>query len=602
MRKSLGWKLNGILLLVSLVGLIVVALLSRDYSVSVFRNYLLDNSEKAFRARALEYYQRNGSWEGVADYFPPMPEKGRYRRPPPMTSMPAAGFPPPPPSYRALPAQLQQHQFIPQPPPPAPQLQQIFIPLHLQGDNLSEEQRAELASWQEEYQQQIEAQIRSYRDALEEHERNEAARLAAYTASLEDYAAQRIRQQRTGQEVWLEGAENFLQDIKENPQQALGHQNAFDFVRYHPAPYLLVSNEGVVLVAAGSYELGQQLRNIDLMGAEPLLLEDEQIASVIFAHTYLPLRHDIANFESRLDMAYIISIAIALLVAGIIGMLFTRSLVRPLRAMTEATRKLLAGEYQQVPVKRRDELGQLATSFNQMMAGLELAERNRQQMSADIAHELRTPLTGLAWHLEAFQAGALEPSSDNIALMQGQVQHLQHLVEDLRVLSLADAGKFSINSEMHDPNALLAEIVRQYQPLAQDKKVDLQLDSPPLEPLPLDYARMMQVMHNALSNALHFTLEGGKITLKAQEHGDKLELAISDTGVGIPAEKLPHVFERFYQGDSARQQEAESSSGLGLAIVKTIVEAHGGEVAIVSEVGKGTTLSLNLPRHASPKA
>lgn len=508
-QRSLYLKLTLLLLVVSVLGLLIVSMLSRGLTVRVFENTLLRESRQEFEATLREYYQAQGSWDNAVHDFvlrppaPPLlppsslpnarrernPNRPRLPQQPPSrltpTVSPLGAEPPPPPSD----------------PPPLP------------SDPPPEDETPPLRPFN---------------------------------------------------------------------------------------PFALANQEGRIVIPAGRWHLGDRPHRRDLARGDAFTIKGEQVGTILLSTDRRAFRENLGAFRQAVSRNLLISGALALLIALSVGMLFARSLVRPLRQMSAATRKLIAGEYQQVPVDSKDELGQLAENFNQMMAGLELAEKNRQQMTADIAHELRTPLTGLAWHLEAFQAGALEANPEDFALMQGQVQHLQHLVEDLRVLSLADAGKFSINSEMHDPNSLLAEIVRHYQPLAEDKNISLKLDNPPtLAALPLDYARMMQVMHNLLSNALRFTPEGGSVTITARERKDRLELAVSDTGKGIPADTLPHIFERFYQGDSARQQQAESSSGLGLAIVKAIVEAHRGEVAIVSALGQGTTVTVSL-LHASP--
>jgi len=250
---------------------------------------------------------------------------------------------------------------------------------------------------------------------------------------------------------------------------------------------------------------------------------------------------------------------------------------------------------QSVPVRSQDELGQLAESFNQMSSDLSRATRLRRQMTADIAHDLRTPLTVITGYIEALRDGDLQPSSARFDAMHDEAQHLKRLVQDLRTLSLADAGELSLNCQPVSVPELLDRVATAHRHQAEQQQINIEvLPADALPDLEVDFDRMVQVLGNLVSNALRYTPEGGKIILSAQEQSNAVLLQVQDTGNGIPPAELPHIFNRFYRADKSRQQN-EGESGLGLAIARAIVQAHGGSISAESEVGQGTTFQILLP-------
>ncbi len=301
-------------------------------------------------------------------------------------------------------------------------------------------------------------------------------------------------------------------------------------------------------------------------------------------------------FLSNVTIATITSAVIAGLIALVLGLFLARTLTQPIRALTAATHAMAAGNLgQQVDVHSRDEIGELAASFNQMSRDLAQASQQRKQMTADIAHDLRTPLSVLRGYTEGLRAGSLDGSPDLYAIMHEEVIHLQHLVEDLRTLSLADAGELPLHRRSVDPRALLERTGLAYVMQAEAKGVTLRIDAPDnLPSVNVDPERMTQVLNNLVANALRYT-DAGDVVLAATAVNETVQLQVSDTGVGIPAEELPYIFNRFYRADKARQRVPDSTSGLGLAIAKAIVLAHGGEVTAVSALGQGTTFIITLP-------
>ncbi|MFN8474938.1 MAG: ATP-binding protein [Anaerolineae bacterium] len=302
------------------------------------------------------------------------------------------------------------------------------------------------------------------------------------------------------------------------------------------------------------------------------------------------------QFLQRVTWASAISAIIAALMALALGILLARSLTRPIRELTAATKVMASGKFdQRVAVRSRDEIGQLAESFNQMSADLERASQTRKQMTADLAHDLRTPLSILRGYTEGLQDGRIEGSAALYAVMHGEVEHLQRLVEDLRLLSLADAGELRLNRRAVDPRALLERTGLAYMVQAQQQGLELRVEAPDdLPSIYVDTDRMTQVLNNLVSNALRHTSHG-QVTLSAAAQGGRVQLRVSDTGSGIEPDDLPFVFDRLYRVDKARQRTDDTSSGLGLAIAKAIVEAHDGTISVESVRGQGTTFTMILP-------
>ncbi len=277
----------------------------------------------------------------------------------------------------------------------------------------------------------------------------------------------------------------------------------------------------------------------------------------------------------------------AVVAALLVGAVLSRGLTQPIRALTAATQRMAEGELgTQVAVSgRRDEIGRLATSFNKMSADLAQSSQKRQQMTADIAHDLRTPLTILRGYMEGIRDGTVENSPQVIDIMYEEVTHLEHLVNDLRTLSLADAGQLPLDKQPIHPRSLLERTGLAYIMQAEQKGLALRIEADNALPeIHVDVERMTQVLNNLVSNALRFT-EQGEIVLSAKLQDGTMLLRVRDTGQGISADALPHIFDRFYRVDQSRQRDTTgvASSGLGLAIIEAIVKAHGGDVSVMSE-------------------
>ncbi len=303
-------------------------------------------------------------------------------------------------------------------------------------------------------------------------------------------------------------------------------------------------------------------------------------------------------FMEQVQQAAWRSAALALLLALLGGFLMAYAFARPVRRLTQALTRVARGHLglQVEPPDWSAELSQLTEAFNHMSAALARAEYLRKQMTADLAHDLRTPISVIMGYAEALKEGLIEPDEEVFETLYRETHYLQRLVDDLRLLSLHDAGRLSLNRQRVDVRDLLRQVVQGFEPQARARAITLRLEVPS-EPLPafLDPDRIRRVLDNLMSNALRHTPEKGRITLKAQRDDGFVVLEVADTGEGIPPEHLPYVFERFYRVDKARTRDGRSS-GLGLAIVKALVEAHGGRVAVESQVGRGTRFRLWLPQ------
>jgi signal transduction histidine kinase len=353
----------------------------------------------------------------------------------------------------------------------------------------------------------------------------------------------------------------------------------------------------VILPLLPDFRRGMRVPQHVIDKGEPVEVDGKIVGTILSPPQPVNLNPEEQAYLERTNRALWLASGGAVLVALIVGVLLARSLTSPVRALTQAARRMTAGELEQrVRVSSDDEIGQLAQAFNQMSNQLAEKDRLRQQMTADIAHELRTPLTVIAGYAESMKEGVLPPTEDRLALIHHEIEYLQRLVEDLRTLSRADAGELTLNRQLVSPTELLKQVAATYGHQAEQKQIKLKLEiEPGLSNIFVDETRLMQVLGNLVSNAIRHTPEGEQIILSGHSNiNEWVTLKVADTGPGIATEDLPHVFERFYRADDSRT-EADGGSGLGLAIAKAIVEAHGGKIEVESKTGDGTHFTVRLP-------
>jgi signal transduction histidine kinase len=285
------------------------------------------------------------------------------------------------------------------------------------------------------------------------------------------------------------------------------------------------------------------------------------------------------------------------IVGVVAGILSSRWLTAPLNRLQKAVQAISRHQLNtRVPEKGSLEVKSLARSFNQMAAELEAGEALRRNMLADVSHELRHPAHLLQGNLQAIQDGVYPLSMQEIERLSAQAQHLTTLVNDLYLLAQAEAQQLPLHRQSADLVALLQRAIEPYQTRAAGCQVRLDFQ-PPAEPLfaDVDVMRLRQVIHNLLDNALRHTPPGGEVRLALQAEAGQVSIRITDTGDGIPADQIEHIFDRFYRDDAARSRSDGSGSGLGLTIAQAFVQAHGGTIGLQSVPGEGSTFIITLP-------
>jgi signal transduction histidine kinase len=372
---------------------------------------------------------------------------------------------------------------------------------------------------------------------------------------------------------------------------------------------LLVEADGQVLADSEGELVGQRLSITELGLGTPITVAGQVVGILILpvgAGTHESLE---AEFLRQVNNSLLWAGLIAGAVALILGLLLARQLTAPLRTLTYAARRLAGGQADavageaplEVPVRSRDEIGELGQAFNQMSMSLARQETLRRNLMADIAHELRTPLSVMRSDLEALLDGVYEPTQETLGSLHEETLLLSRLVDDLRDLALAEAGKLRLERQPTDLGKLLRGVISSFEPYASAQSQNLSLDLPPGLPLvDVDPQRVRQVVANLVSNALQHSYNsqeaadaGDQVIVSAIQQFDAVEVSVDDNGPGITPADLPHVFDRFWQGDRARA----GSSGLGLAISQELVRAHGGRIWVESTPGQGATFRFTLPLH-----
>lgn len=335
-------------------------------------------------------------------------------------------------------------------------------------------------------------------------------------------------------------------------------------------------------------------------GAEPpscvVTARKQQLDSYVAPAAYLYLGSPTEAASPRIPLPSIAGAALLVLVLTVgVSILATRRLVSPLNALTHAARRMRDGDSSaRVAVKTTGEISDLATAFNEMSAHLQRMEEQRKAMVSDVSHELRTPLSNLRGWLEAAQDGVAELDPALIASLVEELLLLQHIVDDLQELALADAGKLRLHVEDVHLGDLLDQVATAHRGRAEAAGLTLTTTVTGDPPLTADPVRLRQAIGNLVTNSLRYTPAGGQVTLHARQERDEIVIEVTDTGVGISAEHLPHVFDRFWRAEKSRNRQT-GGSGLGLAIVRNLAEAHDGTATVASEPGVRTTFTLRLP-------
>lgn len=364
--------------------------------------------------------------------------------------------------------------------------------------------------------------------------------------------------------------------------------------------FLLLDSQGQVLLDTRGDLDGQTLPDQVRQSGLPIVVDGDPVGWLVSGASLTQ-----SYQRSLIEQRFLRSMAVALIVASLLGGLaaivvatiLALQITAPARQLTQAAQRIAAGDLEQrVALRSDDELGEVGSAFNNMAAALARQEEIRRHMVADIAHELRTPLSVMQVELASLQDGLSQPTPEVVDSLSEEVDLLSRLVEDLRLLSLMDAGRLDLQRESVDLAELLPLILQQIGTTAERKGIVLEYHAAgDLPPAHADRDRLRQVLLNLLSNALRHTPAGGQVRLSAQEEGADLRVQVNDSGEGIDPQDLPHIFERFYRADNSRAR-ASGGSGLGLSIARGLVEAMGGQIWAESAPGQGTTIRFTLPR------
>lgn len=372
--------------------------------------------------------------------------------------------------------------------------------------------------------------------------------------------------------------------------------------QFNQGPFTLVDTTSRIIMAGEGYQVGNTISAPDLANGIPIQVDGKIVGTLLISRSAYHVGPQGSNFLNRINLQILLSGLIAMILALLLAVIFSRNITRPIRELTAATQVVSGGKLaHEVPVRSRDEMGQLAASFNRMSADLARSLNLRRQMTADIAHELRTPISIILGHAEAVHDKVLPPSIETFEIIREETERLEHLVDDLRILSMADAGELKLSLRPYAPQKLLADAQKIYSHQAGQKKISLQIkaatDLPEIE---MDPERMREVFSNIIENALRYTPQNGHITLSANLIEGAIQMSARDTGPGVATEELDRIFERFYRAETSRARD-KGGSGLGFAIAKSIVERHGGRIWAESKPGEGLTVVIELPLSASPK-
>jgi signal transduction histidine kinase len=380
----------------------------------------------------------------------------------------------------------------------------------------------------------------------------------------------------------------------------------------------ILDAQGMVLVDTRGQEGGADL------GSDPLVAQalatgyasrTDETGQETFMHVVLPVRvddqlvgvvylsqplSDVATVLHDLRTRWLLATGIALFLSGVVGLLLSGAITRPLRRLTTAAGAVAHGQFdQQVPVRSGDEIGRLSQAFNDMTARLQAARQMQSDFVANVSHELRTPLTSIKGMLETLRGGAVhdpEVRDSFLETAESETDRLIRLVNDLLLLSRADSAALNLRCESTDVVELVRATVDRLTPQAQAKNLAVRVEARPDTPLVrIDPDRIEQVLVNLLDNAIKYSRPGASVVVTVSSGPDRSALVqVHDQGIGIPAEDLLHIGQRFYRADRARSR-AEGGSGLGLAIAQALVEAHGGRLWLESQEGQGTLVSFTAP-------
>ncbi|WP_256988794.1 cell wall metabolism sensor histidine kinase WalK [Bacillus sp. EB106-08-02-XG196] len=386
------------------------------------------------------------------------------------------------------------------------------------------------------------------------------------------------------------------------------------------SPVVVTNLDGEILVSSNKINssiediLNLPVADIDLPKRGKILQEDwkkkEYIATVTpinkdgkkFGYVYMFKKtDDVQKLISQLNRHIFIASVLILFTVLIFIFFLSKAVTKPLITMKEATKKLSTGDFSvTLPKLSNDEIGELSLSIQTLANDLNYLKQERNEFLASISHELRTPLTYINGYADIARRKNLEEKdrAHYLEIIQEESQRVSSLLKELFDLAKLDQNTFSIKKEQVNLSSFLHSIYERVLPAFKNKRIHLQLDCPTNLFIDIDPTRFEQVLINLLDNSLKYSNETSTTNVRAVEENGKVQITIQDQGIGIPEEDLPHIFDRLYRVDKSRSR-ATGGFGLGLAIVQQLVEAHGGEINIESQVGVGTRFMIILTQQKS---
>lgn len=326
----------------------------------------------------------------------------------------------------------------------------------------------------------------------------------------------------------------------------------------------------------------------------------EHLTRAHVGHTAAETRHVDEAFTSALLISIGVALVAAVSAALVVSWYFSRRVQRSISNVADAAEQMASGRYHaRVPDPGLGgEFAVLASSYNTLAERLETTERTRRRMLADLAHEMRTPLATIEAHLEAVEDGVRDLDQNTLGVIRGSTHRLHRLAEDVSAVSRVEEGGLEISPQPVEAALLARTAADGARDRYAAKGVQLDLDLDGRDLVRVDPDRLAQVLGNLLDNALRHTPTGGRVMLVCRRRNPWIEILVMDTGDGVAADHLPHLFDRFYRADAARDRK-HGGSGIGLSIAKALVEAHGGTISSASEgLGRGSTFTVRLPASA----
>ncbi|HEU0296705.1 MAG TPA: ATP-binding protein [Anaerolineales bacterium] len=369
-----------------------------------------------------------------------------------------------------------------------------------------------------------------------------------------------------------------------------------DYFRHHLGAKILLSYLVIILLGVTVLVIASQF--ILPTAFNRHMMNSEMMGGMMGMGGSGPMSQLYVDFRASFNEALLYAALAAVMAALALSFLFSRSVVAPVLAMSEATQRIAEGRHgERVQVMGADELAGLAIRFNQMAEKLDQVEAMRRRLIGDVSHELRTPLTAIKGSMEGLMDGVLPANEETFQQIHAEADRLNRLVDDLQELSRVEARAYQLDIRPVNVLSLVQTVTKRLAPQAESKRISLDFElTPDPRPVLADEDRAIQILTNLTGNALQYTPEGGNVTITAKRLDDEVQFSVRDTGVGIPNEHLAHIFDRFYRVDKSRSRQAGGGSGIGLTIARALVEAQGGRIwAESAGEGKGSTFAFTLP-------